>query len=118
MQTVTIPDLPDDLEPGMREHMAGQIAIQTVISVLGGPDSLRGINAVSTDELMRALAMGLSMMIAVDTRNGTPQAIRKDAEKWGKLIAGYAKILNDGDDNIAAEIMSLMGVQQESIAPN
>lgn len=34
------------------------------------------------------------------------------------MIAGYAKILNDGTDNIAADLIAGMGLGQESIAPN
>lgn len=117
-----IPDgmfqIPSDTPIEQLPHYGAQFAIQAVMLSLGSREIEPGMTGISTDLLMQSLSMAVAMMIAADTRNPTPRDVRLDSEKWGKIIAGYAKILREENDLTARDLMELMGLQSRNITPN
>lgn len=98
--------------------MAGQITVKAPFATLAGSGDMLKDKAITTDERLQSLSMGLAMIFAGDSGTRNPRLVRKDAEKCGKMIAGYAKIPDDLTDNFAADCLIGLGLGQESISSN
>lgn len=108
-------DIPDDLSPGEYRHVCAQIAIQAVTYAMGSREVKEGQASIAMPMLAEALAMGIAMLISADEQQKTPRDIRLSGEHFGKLIAGFAAILQKNDDTTGDQLMDMLGVSREKL---
>lgn len=111
-------DIPDDIPVEHRPHYGAQIAIQGVVHALGAKGMEPGKTAISTDDLLTSISMALAMLITADTRNSTPRDVRLAAEKWARIVAGYARILRESNDTVGSQLLAMLGLEQRDIPLN
>ena len=108
-------DIPDDLPPGEFRHVCAQIAIQAVVHAMGSREVKEGHASLSAPMLAEALAMSIAMLISADDSKTTPRDLRLAGEHYGKMIAGFAGILNEGRDTTGAQLLSMMGLESTKL---
>lgn len=108
-------DIPDNLSPGEYRHVCAQIAIQAVTHAMGSREVKEGHASIAMPMLSEALAMGIAMLITADETKRTPRDMTLAGEHFGKLIGGFAAILQNGDDTTGSQLMEMLGVTRTKL---
>lgn len=108
-------DIPDNLSPGEYRHVCAQVAIQAVTYAMGSREVKEGHASIAMPLLAEALAMGVAMLITADETIKTPRDIRMAGEHFGKLIGGFAAILQNGNDTTGDQLLDMLGVSRTKL---